>query len=116
MYHDQHTSGITVQEMINRKGKTTKCFNRTALMKAAKYEYDEIVKYLLEHGADPTIQTEGGINSLHFAAMYSKRNMNTIMILLDRMFKKHYDINCRTLRRKFTPVDYVYFSNSSELS
>eukprot|EP00942_MAST-04A_sp_MAST-4A-sp1_P011527 g11527.t1 len=114
MYHDQHTSGITVQEMINRKGKTTKCFNRTALMKAAKYEYDEIVKYLLEHGADPTIQTEGGRNSLHFAAMYSKRNMNTIMILLDRMLKKHYDINCRTLRREFTPVDYVYFCNSCE--
>ncbi len=42
---------------------------RTALMANAESGNDKMVKYLLEHGADPTLKEQKGMTALDFARL-----------------------------------------------
>lgn len=41
--------------------------NTTALIWAIRYKYTELIKYLLEHGADPTVTVDNGDNIIIIA-------------------------------------------------
>ena len=57
-----------------------------ALMWAIMNQQHAIVKFLLEHGADPSLSTQNGQNALHIAVLYSDY-MQTINYVLESMVK-----------------------------
>eukprot|EP00942_MAST-04A_sp_MAST-4A-sp1_P005086 g5086.t1 len=50
--HDVDGSGMTLKEMVNQKGKDSKGWEDTPIVKAARGHHFEIVHYLVKHGAN----------------------------------------------------------------
>ena len=69
-----------------RKGRIVDGHSRTPLQSAAAYEQLEIVQYLVKSctTVDLIGQTNSsGYNSLHYAAEYSKKNVQMLQFLID---------------------------------
>ena len=70
-----------------RKGNGRRWYSRTPLQSAAENEQFEIVQYLVKtctNKVDLIGQTNSyGCNSLHYAAWYSKKNVQTLQFLID---------------------------------
>jgi len=105
--HDVNESGMTLKDMVNQINRTEK----TALYNAVFYENANIVQYLLQHGADPTITGRFGATVLHIAAIYNKINTDTIKTLLKFQSVRNL-INQQTRLylgqgTRSTPLDYA---------
>ena len=102
---------MTLKEYVNQVGKSEGGFGWTPLMAAAMYEHFQIVKYLIEQGeADPNIANSGGVNALHYAAGYNKKDTELIELLLTHMSLT--SINKKTRYGGWTPLDKAHDNNS----
>ena len=84
--HDVEKTGMSLDEMVSKEGKSSGGFSYTPLQMAANNEQFEIVQYLVK--SCPTVDLIGqtnsdGKNSLHYAAKYSKKNVQTLQFLID---------------------------------
>ena len=84
--HDVEKTGMSVDEMVSKEGKDSDGNSRTPLQSAAENEQLEIVQYLVK--SCPTVDLIGqtdsdGWNSLHYAAGYSKKNVQMLQWLID---------------------------------
>ena len=104
---------MTLNEMVNQLGRSSRGFEYTPLMIAAANEHFQIVKYLIEQGeADPNIARSNGLNALHYAAGNNRTTTELIQFLLthmtlDSINKKHW--------AEYTPLDRAYNNNHSPL-
>ncbi|RZC41499.1 uncharacterized protein BDFB_001381 [Asbolus verrucosus] len=80
---------------INQTGQN----NMTALMWAVKYKYLDIVDYLLNNGADPTIKTDSGDNVL-------------ILALEHKLWDEHSMINLWKAVKKVSFIDVNFTSKN----
>ena len=107
----------TVVEMVSKEGASSDGHTLTPLQSAAENEHLNIVKYLVKRF--PTVDFIGktnnnGYNSLHAAAMGSKKNVLTLQFLIDNYNKEIKDI----INQKsggWTPLDYAYKYNKSSV-
>ena len=74
-------------------------FGATPLLIATVAGREDMVDYLLEHSADPTIEAKDGYSLLHGAAFSGKKS------LIRKMLSYGLDINQRYGVDKITPVD-----------
>ena len=85
--HDVEKTGMSVDEMVSKEGKDSGGYSRyTPLQSAAENEQFEIVQYLVKTctTVDLIGQTDSdGWNSLHYAAGFSKKNVQTLQCLID---------------------------------
>ena len=74
----------TMQKLVNYGAKVNAANKkgRTALLKACAYREIDVVKYLLEAGADPTLVDDVHYSSLH-AAVDGRCTKNTLWALID---------------------------------
>ena len=84
--HDVEKTGMSVEEMVSKKGKDSRGYSCTPLQMAVKNEQLEIVQFLVK--TCPTVDIIGqtnsiGRSSLHYAADYSKKNVQTLQFLID---------------------------------
>ena len=93
---------------INNFGSSAGSYG-TPLIIAAMDEHFQIVKYLIEQGADPNIANSDGWNALHFAAWYNITNTELIELLLAHMSLE--SINKKN-RWGHTPLDGAYGANN----
>merc|ERR1711871_214402 len=84
--HDVEKTGMSLDEMVSKEGKNSDGCSRTPSQQAARNE-TEIVEYLVKtcsNKVDLIGQTDSdGRNGLHFAARYSKKNVQTLQCLID---------------------------------
>ena len=93
--HDVEKTGMSVDEMVSKEGKNSDGDSRTPLQSAVMNEQFEIVQYLVKSctTVDLIGQTNSnGYNSLHYAAWYSKKNVQTLQFLID-----NYNGNIKTI-------------------
>ena len=111
-YRVSYRDKMTLKDMVSQLGKNSGGIERTPLMAAARNEHFQIVKYLIEQGADPNIANSSGYNALHFAAEYNRTNTELIKLLLAHM-------SLDSINKKdggeFTPLDWAYRYNRSPL-
>ena len=86
--HDVEKTGMSVDEMVSKEGKNSRGNSHTPLQSAVMNEQFEIVQFLVKtctNKVDIIGQTnsEYGCNSLHRAARYSKKNVQTLQFLID---------------------------------
>ena len=74
-------------------------FGATPLLIATVAGREDMVDYLLEHSADPTIEAKDGYSILHGAAFSGKKS------LVRKMLAFGFDINQRYGVDKITPTD-----------
>ena len=84
--HDVEKTGMSVDEMVSKEGKDSDGYSRTPLQSAARKEQLEIAQYLVK--SCPTVDLIGqtdsyGWNSLHYAAYYSKKNVQMLQWLIE---------------------------------
>ena len=105
---------MTLKDMVSQVGKDSRGDEETPLMIAAWNEHFQVVKYLIEQGeADPNIaDSEFGMNALHWAACYNKKDTELIQFLLTHLSLD--SINKKD-RRGFTPLDKAYVYNNSPI-
>merc|ERR1711871_1395026 len=110
---------MSVDEMVSEEGKDSYWNTRTPLQSAAEEEQLEIVQFLVKtctNKVDLIGQTDSdGRNSLHFAARYSKKNVQTLQFLID-----NYNGNIKTIinqKDKYgnTRLDDAYGYNDSPI-
>ena len=117
--HDVEKTGMSLDEMVSKEGKNSDGYSRTPLQSAAENEQLEIVQYLVK--TCPTVDLIGqtnskyGFNSLHYAAHYSKKNVQTLQWLID-----NYNGDIKTIINHqniwwMTPLDYAYWYNKSPI-
>jgi len=104
---------MTLKDMVSQVGKTSSGYVKwTPLMIAARNEYFQIVKYLIEQGeADPNIANSSGWNALHYAVYNNRTNTELIELLLTHM-------TLDSINKKgggSTPLDLAYRFNRSPL-
>jgi hypothetical protein len=104
---------ITLNEMVNQIGKSSRGWEHTPLMTAAREEYFHVVKYLIEQcEADPNIAKSNGWNALHFAACRNRTTTEMIQLLLTHM-------TLNSINKKnwggATPLDCAYFANDNPI-
>ena len=111
---------MSVDEMVSKEGKDSDGYSLTPLQSAAKNEQFEIVQYLVKtctNKVDIIGQTNSnGYNSLHYAAWYSKKNVQTLQFLIDNYNGK--DIKTIINQKDNngdTPLDYAYEYNNSPI-
>merc|ERR1712178_67478 len=116
--HDVETTGMSGDEMISKEGKNSGDKSRTPLQSAAENEQFGIIQLLVKSctTVDLIGQTDSyGQNSLHWAAMWSKKNVQTLQCLIDNYIGdikeiiNHQNIDGRT------PLDYAYEYNDSPI-
>ena len=111
-YRVSYRDKMTLKDMVSQLGKDSDGIERTPLMAAARNEHFQIVKYLIEQGADPNIANSSGYNALHFAAEYNRTTTELIELLLTHMTLD--SINKKD-GGEFTPLDWAYHFNDSPL-
>ena len=100
---------MTLKKYVNQVGTNSYGYGYTPLMIAAKNEHFQIVKYLVEQGeADPNIANSGGVNALHYAARFNKKDTKVIEFLLTNMSLN--SINKKPWGGKQTPLDNAYYN------
>ena len=82
------------------------------LMVAAIYEKPEIIDYLLNYGADPTITNSLGYNALHWSARYNYKSTRITESLLKKMPLESINKKDRWGR---TPLDHAYYYNGNPI-
>ena len=91
---------------INRFAHRGDTVNSLPLFEALKLDNAEIVRALLDHGADVTLSDSAGRNVLHFAVEFAPDLLRHFLTLLT---EARYDIqkfiDAGTQRRGFTPLD-----------
>jgi len=110
----------TLKTLVNEPAKETNGGRLTILIKAIKNEDIELVKFLLEYGADASIEVLFGATALHFAAT-SYNSSTSIMELLLKEDCVVKNINAEApfgyspfrMVKDATPLDYCYHSNGS---
>ena len=113
-YHDEDSSGMTLSEMVNQVGKTSRGYDGIALIRAAKYEHFNVVQYLLQHGeADPSITDKYGLGPLHYAAASNQINIDLIKVLLENMAMAGNYINQKSKKGGGTALDAAYGNASA---
>merc|ERR1711988_404457 len=101
-----NNNNMTLKEYVNQVGKSSRGYDYTPLMVAAREEHFQIVKYLIEQcEADPNIANSDGRNALHYAAYYNKKDTKLIEFLLTNMPLT--SINKKD-RGGNTPLDWAY--------
>ena len=111
--HDVEKTGMSVEEMVSKKGKNSRGTACTPLQMAVKNEQFEIVQYLVKTCPKVNLigQTDsGGLSSLHYAASDSKKNVQMLQFLID-----NYNGNIKTIinqkhKNGSTPLDCAYAS------
>ena len=118
--HDVEKTGMSLDDMVSKEGKDSDGNSRTPLQMAAEKEQLEIVQFLVKtctNKVDIIGQTNSdGWNSLHYAAWYSKKNVQTLQCLID-----NYNGNIKTIINQktkygYTPLDCAYSSTINPLS
>ena len=104
-------NNMTLNEYVNQFGKDTAGTACTALMIAAQGEQFQIVKYLIEQGADANITNHNGWNALHYAARRCK-NIAVVKLLLENM---SLDTINKKSAKGFTPLDFAYINRNIRL-
>ena len=110
---------MSVDEMVSKEGKNSRGTSRTPLQMAAEKEQLEIVQFLVK--TCPTVDLIGqtnsiGCNSLHYAAEYSKKNVDLLQFLIDNYNGKDIkDIINQKNKYGSTPLDYAYYHNNSPI-
>ena len=97
--HDVEKTGMSVDEMVSKEGKDSYGSSFTPLQMAAYKEQLEIVQYLVKSctTVDLIGQTDSdGKNSLHYAALFSKKNVQMLQWLIDNY---NGDIKRSSIRR-----------------
>eukprot|EP00944_MAST-04C_sp_MAST-4C-sp1_P003558 g3558.t1 len=116
--HDVEKTGMSVDEMVSKEGKLSKNgYSRTPLQSAAEKEQFEIVQFLVTTCTNKVDiigqKNSNGSNSLHFAAGFSKKNVQTLQFLID-----NYNGNIKTIinqktKSGNTPLDWAYASTTN---
>ena len=115
--HDVEKTGISADKMVSKEGKDSGGNSRTPLQSAVFEEQLEIVQYLVKtctNKVDLIGQTDSrGWNSLHLAALNSKKNVQTLQFLIDNYNGK--DIKTIINQKDglgYTPLDCAYEYNN----
>ena len=104
---------MILKDMVNQFGRTSRGWEWTPIMNAAREEHFQVVKYLIEQGeADPNIANSIGWNALHYAAWFNRTNAELIQFLLTHMTLD--SINKKTWEGH-TPLDNAYRHNYSPI-
>ena len=115
--HDVCKTGMSVEEMISKKGNDRHGSPFTPLQWAVKNEHLEIVQYLVK--SCPIIDIIGqindyGCNSIHYAAAISKKNVETLQFLIVNYNGKDIkDIINQNDNYGYTPLDLACEYNTS---
>ena len=118
--HDVEKTGMSLDEMVSKEGKNSYGLSYTPLQSAAEKEQFEIVQFLVKtctNKVDIIGQTNSdGYNSLHYAALYSKKNVQTLQFLIDNYNGKDIKtiINQKSKYGQ-TPLDLAYRDNHSPI-
>ena len=102
---NSNNGNMALKDMVNHVGSNSRGYERTPLMTAANREHFQVVQYLIEQGADPTITDSAGWNALHYAARWNITNTELIELLLTHMSLD--SINKKS-RGGETPLDLAY--------
>ena len=113
-----HVNDVNGDNMINQKGKSTDGYEYTPLQIAAKNEQFDVVKLLLEKGAESEATTRGW-NALHFIAAFNIKNVKTLQLLIQHHLHTTTSIieyiNHEDEVDGETPLDCVYIYNFSTI-
>ena len=111
-------AGISPDKMVMTQGTSSDGYSFIPLQAAAKYEHLNIVQYLVKRfpAKDLIGQTDSiGQNSLHYAAMYSKKNVDLLQFLIDNYIGDIQDIINQKNYYNSTPLDCAYKHNKSPI-
>ena len=109
--HDVEKTGMSVDEMVSKEGKKSDGYLRTPLQMAAEKDQFEIVQYLVKSctKVDLIGQTNSyGSNSLHYAARYSKKNVQMLQFLIDNYKETSKQSSIRSVMDWLTPLDLAF--------
>eukprot|EP00944_MAST-04C_sp_MAST-4C-sp1_P013266 g13266.t1 len=116
--HDVEKTGMSVDEMVSRKGKDSRGNSTTPLQSAAENEQLEIAQYLVKTCTTVDLigyKKSDGYNSLHYAARYSKKNVQTLQFLIDNYNGDIKNIINQKTDSGNTPLDHAYDYNKSPI-
>eukprot|EP00944_MAST-04C_sp_MAST-4C-sp1_P000472 g472.t1 len=116
--HDVEKMGMSVDDMVSKEGKNSHGWSRTPLQSAAEKDQFEIVQYLVKSctTVDLIGQTDKyGVNSLHNAAWYLKKNVQILQWLIDNYNGDIKEIINHQNNHGQTPLDYAYQVNDSPI-
>jgi ankyrin repeat protein len=105
-----YSDNMTLKEYVNQVGNARSGLECTPLMIVALNEHFQLVRYLIEQGADPNI-AHSGLNALHWACT-NGTNTEVIELLLTNMTLD--SINKKS-KAGYTPLDRAYIFNHSPI-
>ena len=105
------SKGMDIEEMVNKSGIDSNGNNYTPLIIASIKGHTNVVKYLINYGANANFTNEYGGNALHYAVR-STVDTDTVELLLNNMTLKSINQISNT---RLTPVDYCLHYNKSPI-
>ena len=115
--HDVEKTGMSVEEMVSKEGTDSHGYSRTPLQAAIIYQHLSIVQYLVKTYPFQIQNIDKyGKSSLHFAAMYSNKNVDLLQCLIDNYNEKDIkNIINEKDKDGYTPLDFAYKYNKSSI-
>ena len=116
--HDVEKTGMSMDQMVSKKGKDSDGHSRTPLQSAVGNEQFEIVQYLVKTftKVDLIGQTNWyGLSSVHYAARYSTKNVQMLQFLIDNYNGNIEEIINQKDNVGCTPLDFAYTYNDSPI-
>lgn len=80
-------NGKIIAHMKNKKTQKLEKLESTILIETIKHHQDDVIKYLIKHGADINKGNSKGVTPLMFAIMYYPKEMDIIEFMLNHQAK-----------------------------